>query len=274
MDKFIDFQGKKLFYKYHAKPENNIIIAMIHGLGEHIERYNHWAEKFQEYNYAFCGFDLFGHGKSDGKRGSIPSMEFLFESINFFIEHLEQEFPGKPIVLYGHSMGGNIVANYIINKNPKIAGCILTSPWFLLSEKPPIFQFLLAKLMIKIFPNYSDKTGLDANRISRIPEEVEKYKKDPLVHGKITPGLFVPLYFMGEHAIKKASKIKNIPIFVAHGTDDMLTSYKGSEAFAMNNSNATIKLFENGRHELHNDLCSQKLFEDMLDWLSAHVKYR
>jgi alpha-beta hydrolase superfamily lysophospholipase len=274
MEKFIDFQGKKFFYKYHAKPENNIIIAMIHGLGEHIGRYNHWAEKFQEYNYAFCGFDLYGHGQSDGKRGSIPSMEFLFDSIDFFLEHLENEFPGKPIVLYGHSMGGNIVANYLLNRPSKIAGCILTSPWFRLTEKPPIFQFLLAKLMIKIYPNYSDKTGLDANRISRIPEEVEKYQKDSLVHGKITPGLFVPLYFMGEHAIKKANKIKNIPIFIAHGTDDKLTSYKGTEAFAKNNSNVTLKLFNEARHELHNDLCAQELFENLLDWLSAHVKYR
>jgi alpha-beta hydrolase superfamily lysophospholipase len=274
MEKFIDFQGKKFFYKYHAKPENNIVVALIHGLGEHIERYDHWAEKFQEYNYAFCGFDLYGHGQSDGKRGSTPSMDFLFDSIDFFLEHLENEFPDKPIVLYGHSMGGNIVANYLLNRPSKIAGCILTSPWFRLTQKPPIFQFLLAKLMIKIYPNYTDKTGLEANLISRIPEEVDKYQKDPLVHGNITPGLFVPIFLMGETAILKASKIKNIPIFIAHGTDDMLTSYKGSEAFAKNNSNVTLKLFKEARHELHNDLCAQELFEDLLDWLSAHVKYR
>lgn len=274
MEKFIDFQGKKFFYKYHAKPENNIVIAMIHGLGEHIGRYDEWAAKFQEYNYAFCGFDLYGHGQSDGKRGSMPSMDFLFDSIDCFLENLEKEFAGKPIVLYGHSMGGNIVANYMIKRKPQIAGVILTSPWLLLAKKPPLFQFLLAKLMIKIYPNYGDKTGLDANLISRIPEEVAKYKSDKLVHRSITPGLFVPLYFLGESAIKHANKIKNIPIFIAHGTDDKLTSYKGSESFAKNNQNATLKLFENARHELHHDVCAQELFENQLDWLSANVKYR
>lgn len=272
-DSFFMFDNQALHYNYYTTDNNNAIIILVHGLGEHFGRYEPWAKRWNAFNYAVCGFDLPGHGLSYGKRGHFPPLEVVFDMLEKFIEKVKADFPNKPYILYGHSMGGNIVANYVIERNPKLNACILTSPWLELPSDPPFFQFLLAKIMYKIYPAYGDKTGLNETKISRIPEEVEKYKNDPLVHENITPGLFLPLFYKGLKAIKNAKKI-SLPTYLIHGTADELTSPKGSIKFQQNNPDITIKLYEGAYHELHNDLDSQQVLEDMLDWIAAKVLYR
>jgi acylglycerol lipase len=264
----------KYYYRYFPAVENNAIIILIHGLGEHIGRYEPWAEKFGQFNYAVCGIDLPGHGQTKGMRGHIKSMHKVFDILDDFIHKTREKYPQKPIILYGHSMGGNIVGNYILERKPEgIKALILSSPWLKLAIKPPVFRFWLAKWMYKIFPSFPDSTKLDPNFISRIPEEVQRYKQDKLVHGSITPGLFIPIFFNGLSLLKKAHKI-NLPTLVFHGSGDKLTSHKASKEFAENNDKIDFISYEDGYHELHYDLCHEEVFDNILDWLSVHIVMR
>lgn len=263
----------KYYYKFFHANQDNAIIVLIHGLGEHIGRYETWAEKFSQYNYAVCGIDLPGHGQTKGRRGHISSIHKVYDILDDFIFKVKEIHPQKPIILYGHSMGGNIAGNYVLERNPDIKALILSSPWLKLAIQPPVFKFWLAKWMYKIFPSFPDSTRLDPNFISRIPEEIQKYKNDKLVHGSITPGLFVPIYLNGLSLLKKANKFK-IPTLIFHGTGDKLTSAKASKEFAEQNELIDFKSYEGGYHELHYDLCREELFEDILDWLSIHIVMR
>lgn len=261
------------YYKFFHANQDNAIIIIVHGLGEHIGRYEPWAEKFAQYNYAVCGIDLPGHGQTSGRRGHINSILKVYDILDDFIIKVKAQHPNKPIILYGHSMGGNIAGNYVLERKPEIKALILSSPWLKLAVKPPVFKFWLATWMYKIFPSFPDSTKLDPNFISRIPEEVQNYKKDKLVHGSVTPGLFIPIFFNGLSLLNKASKI-NVPTFIFHGSGDKLTSYKASKEFAKHNDKIDLKIYENGYHELHYDLCREEVFEDILDWLSVHVIMR
>ena len=60
-------------------------------------------------------------------------------------------------------------------------------------------------------------------------------------------------------------------MFLAHGTADSIIDYKGTETFANNTTNASLKLYEGGYHELHNDLCKEELFQDIIDWLNSQL---
>lgn len=170
-------------------------------------------------------------------------------------------------------MGGNILANYVLKRKPLAKSMILSSPWLKLAIKPNVFKYFLGKLMYKIYPPFHDTTNLNPAYISRIPEEVENYKSDKLVHGRITPALFFPLYLKGMQMVEKAREF-HIPALVFHGSGDMLTSHEASQKFSQGNEKIDFISYENGYHELHHDLCREELFENILDWLSIHVVMR
>ncbi len=272
-ENFFEYKDYKIHYQYFTGNKNNAIIILVHGLGEHLGRYESWAHKFIQYNYAVCTLDLPGHGLSSGKRGHIKKYSDFYGILDTYIQKVKLDFPNAPIILYGHSMGGNIVVNYILEEKPNVKAVILSSPWLQLAVKPPVLKFWLAEFMYKFFPSYSDSTNLNPNFISRIPEEVKRYKEDKLVHGYITPGLFVPLFFKGLKAMKAGKKIY-LPTLIFHGTADMLTSAEASHYFAEENEFNTFKSFENGYHELHYDICREELFENIIDWMATHVVMR
>ncbi|MEX0813571.1 MAG: lysophospholipase [Chitinophagales bacterium] len=260
--------GLKIFGKYHA-PESGAkaVIAMVHGMGEHCQRYDSWAKRFTEKGYAFIAFDHIGHGKSEGKRGHVNAYDRLLESVDQLLDKAREYFPELPVFLYGHSMGGNVVLNYAI-KNPdaKIKGIICSSPWLKLAFDPPAIQVKLGRLVNNIFPAFTQSTKLDAAAISRDPKEVEAYENDPLVHDRISTMFFISAHEAGLYALENADKIKN-PLLLFHGTSDQLTSYKASEEFA-DKVQAPLKfeLFEGAFHEIHNDYDRDKLFQLITSW--------
>jgi alpha-beta hydrolase superfamily lysophospholipase len=95
------------------RPETpKAVVVLVHGLGEHINRYQHVADAFVKAGYAMQAFDLRGHGKSAGQRGHTPTYESLMDDIADFIADAQKRYPDLPVFFYGHSMGGNHVINY------------------------------------------------------------------------------------------------------------------------------------------------------------------
>jgi len=263
----------KLYGKYWA-PDGNVkaVICLVHGMGEHVDRYGPLADFLVEAGYAVIGFDQRGHGKSEGKRGHTPSYNLLMSSVEELLAFASKYFPNKPKVLYGHSMGGNLVANYVIKKKPIIAGVILSSPWFKLAFDPPAIQVKLAKLVNNIFPTFTQSSKLDTTAISRIPEEVKKYENDPLVHDKISSMMFLSIHDQGLWALEHADEI-HLPTLIFHGSADRLTSADATKEFAKKlNNGVTLKIFEGAYHEIHNDLDRFELFNLVKNWLDKTVK--
>ena len=96
------------------------VIALVHGFGEHSDRYHHVAEAFNNSGYSVIAFDHRGHGQSKGQRGHTPQYESLMQDMDVFLEKTRDIFPDTPVILYGHSMGGNIVTNYVIRRSPEV----------------------------------------------------------------------------------------------------------------------------------------------------------
>lgn len=115
-------------------------------------------------------FDLRGHSKSEGPRGQTPSYEALMKDISFLLEIVNKQFPQLPSFLYGHSLGGNLVLNYILRHQPQVKGAIVTGPWLRLSFEPPAFKIILGKIINQLFPAFSQKSGLNTKVLSHDPE--------------------------------------------------------------------------------------------------------
>jgi alpha-beta hydrolase superfamily lysophospholipase len=250
-------------------PGDNLksVIVLVHGIGEHIHRYDHWATLFNKEGIGFVGVDLPGHGLSEGRRGYIKNYSQVGEMIDILLTTCQKTFPGIPIYLYGHSLGGGIVLDYILHKNPKVKGVIVSGPLLRLGFEPPKFKLILASVMKNILPGLLQPTGLNPNHISHDEAVVEKYISDPLVHGKISVSLFHASMTAAKYSLSHASELK-IPTLVMHGGDDLLTSPEGSREFTGKTSMAELKIWDGGYHELHNEPFKEEVFKYIMNWIN------
>ena len=247
------------------------VVVLVHGMGEHATRYTTSViPKLLENNISVVAFDHFGHGKTSGKRGHNPGFNAVLESITKAIEKAKALYPNNPVFLYGHSMGGNAVINYVLREHNTLTGVIATSPFLRLAFQPPAWKLFMGRILQKIAPSITMPSELDANGISRVEAEVKKYIDDPLIHDKISPNFSLTFIESGEWAIENASQLKT-PMYILHGTGDQIIDYKGTQEFANTTDKATLKLYKEGYHELHNDLCKEEMLQDVVNWLNSQL---
>jgi acylglycerol lipase len=257
--------GIEIFGQYwKTEQEEKAVIALVHGFGEHSSRYDHVAAMFNNNGYSVFAIDHRGHGKSGGQRGHTPSYDHFMQDLDLMLQKIHDLFPQQKVIIYGHSMGGGIVTNYLIRKKPDVIGAIVTGPFYRTAEPPPAFQLFLGKLMVNIWGAFPDKAKVPAEYISRDTEVVNKYKNDPLVHNKMSAMLGISLLETGEYAIEHAKEIE-VPLLVLHGESDKLTDYKGSVAFKANaGSNVSLETFPGLYHEIHNEPEKQMVFDKII----------
>jgi alpha-beta hydrolase superfamily lysophospholipase len=242
------------------------VIVMVHGLGEHIQRYIHLADLFKKEGIAFLGVDLPGHGRSEGRRGYIKSYDQLGEMIDILIKSCNQTFPTCPVYIYGHSLGGGIVLNYLLKRNPKVKGAIVTSPFLRLAFEPPKIKVFIASVMKHLLPGFIQPSGLNVNYLSHDKSIIEKYKTDPLVHGKISVSLFSEAIAASKYSLAHAAELK-VPTLIIHGSDDQILSPEGSREFAGKTTLAELKVWDGGYHELHNEPFKDEVFKYIMNWI-------
>jgi len=257
-------------FRWEPSERARATVIMVHGLGEHILRYSDWAEKFNSAGITFQGMDLPGHGKSEGKRGHIRSYDQIHEMLDILLTESRRTQPELPVFVYGHSLGGGIVLNYIIKKNPDIRGAIITSPWIKLAFPLNKAKVFLAGIMKNIFPSLTQATGLVSEHLSHKKDVVDMYNNDPLVHGKISVSLFFSAVSSGEYVLNNAEKI-NVPVLLLHGEEDKITSPDASRDIASRSGLVNFRLWEGGYHELHNEPFSEKVFSYILDWINNNI---
>ncbi|MEO0899338.1 MAG: lysophospholipase [Bacteroidota bacterium] len=263
-------------HDYHVdfwKPESTkAVLVLIHGHSEYSKRYQHVAEYLNQENIAVIAPDLFGHGKSAGKRGHVPSYDVYLDSVEEAIAFAKKEFPDLTPFVYGHSMGGNIVASLAMKRHPDVKGVILSAPWLRLAFEPSKFQLWLANTVKGILPSLTQPAKLDANGLSRDADVVKAYQDDPMVHGMISPTAFLGLTEHGEWLIHN-NKDWSYPLLHFHGTDDPVTSMPASKEFFDNidaeGKDLTFKAWEGYRHEAHNDVGKEEVLAHIASWINS-----
>src|SRR5882724_7141751 len=137
------------------------VIALVHGLGEHSGRYVELVDHLTRRGHPIIAMDLRGHGRSAGKRGHAPSYGTLMDDIDLLLGAARERFPGTPLVLYGHSFGGNLVINHVLRKLPALAGLIATSPALRPAFAPPPWKLRLGRLLYRTWPSVTMYSEVD-----------------------------------------------------------------------------------------------------------------
>lgn len=155
-----------------AKPSH--VVLLSHGYGEHIGRYEHVADALATHGAVVYGVDHLGHGKSDGERVVVSDFEDVVTDLHALDDTARAEWPGLPVVLVGHSMGGLIAARYAQRYGDTLAALVLSGP--VIGD----WQAAKALLAMDEIPD----VPLDIGTLSRDPSVGERYAADPLVwHG-------------------------------------------------------------------------------------------
>ena len=247
-------------------PKANLIL--VHGAGEHVGRYNHWAKLFNHQLINVYGVDHYGHGNSPGARGHLTNYDLYLNEIKALKKMIDDQADGLPLLLYGHSLGGNIVLNWILEQEKSVNYVIASAPWIKLKLVPPTWKISLMKWLSGILPALSQSNELDPNWLSRDKLVVERYINDSLVHNKITLSA-ANILFQRAEILDNYNKQISEKVLIIHGLDDKITDAAASQAFAAR-TGIDYHSVKGLYHELHNEPEQIEIFNYICNWLNKN----
>ncbi len=245
-------------------------VALVHGFGEHSDRYTYLVEALTSQGYSVGALDHRGHGRSPGLRGHVDRFDEYLTDVGALLAALRQQAPDQRLFLFGHSLGGLIALDYAIRHPAELAGVIASAPLLMPAKVSPLL-LVAAKALSRIKPDFGLNTGLDAATISRDPAEVLRYRQDPMVHSQATARFVTELDQAITWTQAHAGDLR-LPLFIYHGTGDRLVPIAGSRTFFANVASADKQWLElpDGYHESHNDVDRQVVLAAVVQWLDAH----
>jgi acylglycerol lipase len=249
------------------KPDSikpKVVILGVHGFGEFGERYKKVAEYFTEQGAAFYIHDQRGHGLTPGKRGCIDSYDSFLNDIDLLIKKVYEEQYDVPIVLYGHSMGGNIALRYLMTRsNNNIAASIISSPWLKLYKETPIF---LVKIMEKILgPGFSVKAKI--GYLSHDRDHLREVNSTGLYHNYISTTMARGIMESGLFILDNPELLTTPTLLMAAELDNVV-DLKAIEKFVSCCSNELEYIkWPDMFHELHNEKERQQVLERAWDFI-------
>ena len=286
------------------KPTGTIlaVLQISHGMIEHIERYDDFANYLAQRGFLVVGNDHLGHGKSVSSHDELgyfnapDSSKTVVDDLHQLTLHIKSKYPGLPYFLLGHSMGSFMARRYIMTYGNKLDGAIIMGT----GQKPAI-ALGAGKLLVGLISLFKPMTyrskliekacfGTYNNRfkskrtksdwLSQDTAVVDAYLKDPLctfiftLNGYQT--LFNTLSFI-QHTPNIEQIPKNLPIFMVAGKDDPVGNYGKAVTKVYNCYKKTgiqdisLKLYKNARHELLNEIDKDQVYVDLYTWLKKHI---
>lgn len=263
---FQTFDGTKLYLTKDKVEDAGAAVVIVHGLCEHLGRYDYLTEKLNQKGINVYRFDHRGHGRSEGKRVYYDKFTEISDDVNEAVKLAKSENSGLPLFIIGHSMGGYATACYGARYPEAADGIILSGA--LTRYNTPCAGPLPLDLPADTYIPNALGDGVCSDQAV-----VEAYGKDPLVEKEISVGLLNSLY-EGIEWLKKNSACFNTPVLMLHGCMDGLVSEKDSREFFgdIQSKDKTLKIYAGLFHEIFNEVTKDEVIEDVLVWLSKHIK--
>ncbi|KGI77099.1 alpha/beta hydrolase [Oleiagrimonas soli] len=259
--------GQSLFRRRWADPSARRGVLLVHGLGEHSGRYRHIAAWFAGRGWDVCSYDQRGHGRSPGPRGALRRGDDLLDDLTAMYAAYAAEFD-TPSLLFGHSMGGLIVARAVLEGRFKPTAMVLSSPAFRSHES--VFMQRLASVLTGMTPNLPLRNGLKRAYLSHDPSVAAFYGEDPNCDNRITPRLADFIFRAGAYCLAEADDL-SVPTLLMAAGDDHLVDASGSRDFiaAAPPSKLDGRILGGLYHEIFNEAepARSRVFAQLGEWL-------
>ena len=247
------------------------VVLLAHGYGEHSGRYAHVAARLVASGYAVCTLDHRGHGRSEGPRVQVDRFEDFVADFAAYYWQVRANFPGLPLIAYGHSMGSLIALLFTFDHQDNLAG-LITSGTALKLVGANLFTAPLIEMVSHMVPAVR-LVPLEVAGISRDPAVVERYKADPLVVvGLLRTHMAAEMVRAGEECARRLPALR-LPYLALHGGADPITLPRGVDILRARcgTDDLTVKVYDGLYHEVHNEPEQAAVFDDIVSWLDTVV---
>lgn len=294
MKKFTSFDGEEITYKTWPVEKPLALLLVIHGMAEHILRYEELARHLNAHGIAVAGCDSRGHGRTGEATHTLGHFRRgewcgVVEDVTVLRDLLWANHSDLPVFLLGHSMG-SFMARYAIRCHPELFdGAIIMGTGAanrrlalsiadgLLRPMTPTRQSLFVhRLVFGTYNRHFPERRTPMDWLSNLPEEVDRYIADPYCGFVPTIGYYRE-FFSGLKALAEAEKhlplAPSLPLLIVSGDQDPVGHEKTYvEAYARHladegMADVTLILYEGQRHEILHDEKRQQVMEDITHWI-------
>jgi alpha-beta hydrolase superfamily lysophospholipase len=169
-------------------------------------------------------------------------------------------------------MGGAIAFDYALQHQQRLTALLLSAPALGVKMKIPVWQEKAANALANMIPSVTLNNGIDATWLSHDEAVVNAYRTDPLVHPKISASLFAGMINAGRRCNERAAELSLPTMMIFGGCDEIVSFDDAHQAFNKINSPDKQELvFENAKHEIHNDYDKEQEFDAMWQWLKTKM---
>ena len=244
-------------------------VLIVHGLAEHSGRYEHVGRQLATARLEVAAYDQRGFGGSGGRRGFIDRWSTVHDDLQERLLALRSGSRGRPVVLFGHSLGGLIALGYVLGEPPRPLPDVLVLSAPALDSTIPGWKRGLARVLGRVAPTLSLRNAFDGAILSRDPTVGERYLADPLNEHRTTTR-FGALAISEQGRVRAALGHLSIPTLVYHGEDDHLVPTAASAPLGAV-PGVLRRTYPRLRHESHNEPEGPAVIADVVDWLRANV---
>jgi acylglycerol lipase len=270
---FTASDGHNLFYRFSVPAHPKAHMIIIHGYGEHSERYLEAMEYFSKKGLACFAPDHRGHGKSAKRMGYIKSFERIVKDIYELKALINKNHGSHKVFLIGHSMGSLIGLRFLSAYQKEIQGAALIAPMILTPDYISPVLKALSGFIAALFPTLPIQE-FDTAETTRNQEVIAAAHADPLCyHGKIRARTGVQMLKAMEHANVHLADIID-PLLILQGSEDKILPVESSGKLyrLVSSEDKTLKIFEGLYHELFNEPEKEMVFEYITNWIESRLK--
>ena len=279
------------------------ILQIIHGMQEFVDRYDEYARFLAEKGILVMGNDHLGHGGSVGEGGTYgffckeDPATVLVRDAHRLKKMVQEEYPGVPVFILGHSFGSFVAREYITRYGTGIQGAIIQGTGFLPSGSVKSMSSLVNFMQVIMgtkyrstminnmaFKGYLKKIPNPRTKfdwLSHNEESVDKYIANPADNFVFTLNGFATLAELLKRVqdVDKMDDIpKNLPILITAGKEDPVADYGAAPqklydiyTGQLQIKNVELKLYDGLRHELQQEIGREQVFEDQYQWLKKVI---
>ncbi|HYO45039.1 MAG TPA: alpha/beta hydrolase [Candidatus Limnocylindrales bacterium] len=249
------------------------VAEIVHGLGEHGGRYDNVAEALTGAGIDTWAYDHRGNGGSGGPRVFVERWPILHDDLEARLTSLHEAAPDRPLILYGHSLGGLVACGYVLSGQDRLLpdALVLSAPG--LEANLPGWQKSLAGVLTGIVPKLKIANGLPDGGLSRDPAVGAKADADPMCSTKSSVRWAAEAFAEQDRlrALLPGLASMPVPTYVLHGAADPIVPVRATDVFE-GKGNVTRRVHEGLRHEQHHEPEHEAVLAEVVAWLEATLK--
>ena len=254
-----------------ARPTASVLI--LHGYADHALRYRNVLMALAEAGFAAHALDYRGHGRAGGARGAVRKFDDYLGDVRTALARIEAAHGGK-LFIVAHSHGALIAATLLSRPSaPRVAGLVLSGPYFRLKIEPSRFQLFQARFVGRLVPDLPLANPVTPAMLTRDVAMQAETAADPLRHTVVTPRWFSESNASQERLWSAAPRLKT-PLLVLQGEADPVADPAAAALFVekAGSTDKRLVVYPEMLHEIFNEQGREKPIGDAVAWLRSHLQ--